>query len=444
MKTAMQIRLTTAHFDDAPDDERATFGRLEIEAEGQLLTTLIRNRDNETEKGRGPNVSGYCLAEWLVWNWWRLRWEPRPPKHNASFHWNMTHCMTAAGEGYRWPNITISSDGFRCILNAKPTDESDTPFLYYLGAPGGRPIGVPAIDFEVAVDQFVATMLQLLKKAGRNGTNLATLWDDLNEERQDPELARFRHIEALLGFDPDEVDEQVIYSSLEEAKILGENALKELATGTATSMMSAQQIDDATKSVGFSVNTHDAFRFQQTKPIQWGESPAWRAGVTIANAVRQQAGLSEQPVTNTRLAQLAGVCKGAIESDQRTGNLSWIFRTARDSPRIALRSSWQTGRRFDVARLFGDLLFSQTAFTHVEPLCPATRSYSYRQKAQRAFAAELLSPWQMVRTMLNGDYSEENQDYVAEHFNVSPRTIDTLLKNNEGYNRDLEEELTLA
>lgn len=64
-----------------------------------------------------------------------------------------------------------------------------------------------------------------------------------------------------------------------------------------------------------------------------------------------------------------------------------------------------------------------------EPLLPATRARSYHQKMQRAFAAELLSPFDAVVDMLGGDYSEERQTEVAEHFRVSPWTIQTQLVN---------------
>ena len=64
-----------------------------------------------------------------------------------------------------------------------------------------------------------------------------------------------------------------------------------------------------------------------------------------------------------------------------------------------------------------------------EHLLPATRTYSYRQKIQRAFAAEFLSPSANVDEMLNGDYSEEAQSDIAQYFSVSPMTIQTQLVN---------------
>lgn len=91
---------------------------------------------------------------------------------------------------------------------------------------------------------------------------------------------------------------------------------------------------------------------------------------------------------------------------------------------MALRSKWETGRRFELARLIGDRLFGGD-----RRLFPATRAYSYRQKAQRAFAVELLSPFEAVNEMLGNDDSEENQADVAQHYEVSPMMIRTLLVN---------------
>ena len=55
---------------------------------------------------------------------------------------------------------------------------------------------------------------------------------------------------------------------------------------------------------------------------------------------------------------------------------------------------------------------------------------------QRAFAAELLSPFAAVEDMLGRDYSEEKQNEVAEHFAVSPMTIQTQLVNHRSIDRD--------
>ena len=429
----LQIDLTPEILDEGPDYERSAFGLLEITAAGRLLTAAIGVEDGKSNYHNGPHVSGYHLAEWLVWNWWRLRWEPHLPSNAVSYDWDMTHRMPAIGEGYFWPNITISSDGLHCDLVSERSNPADSPLFYYIGAPVGT---VPASDFENAVDRFVLFIIERLRNSGIHDTNLQTLWDDLNTERNDPEVARFRRIEALLGFDPDEMDGELIDQLIRDKNLLGENALEELAAATFNHMVSARQISDDTKSFGFEMNLDDAFRLVGPIHEPWGQPAAWHVGVATAKTVRQQSRLADQPIGDERLADLAGISAASLTSQRSANSLSWVLWRGSSCCRAVFRSPWHTSRRFDLARLIGDRLFSESDLTAGEPLTPATRSYSYRQKAQRAFAAELLSPWETVKAMLNNDYSQENQEQVADHFAVSQMTINTLVANHEGIGRE--------
>ena len=76
--SSLKISLIPVSLDEGPDYEKAAFGLLEIEADGKLLTAYISTDVAGHRYYRGTHVSGYHLAEWLVWNWWRLRWEPGP------------------------------------------------------------------------------------------------------------------------------------------------------------------------------------------------------------------------------------------------------------------------------------------------------------------------------------------------------------------------------
>ena len=58
------------------------------------------------------------------------------------------------------------------------------------------------------------------------------------------------------------------------------------------------------------------------------------------------------------------------------------------------------------------------------------RSYSYRQKRQRAFAAEILCPFEHASELLDADYSEESQERVAAEYQVSTLLVRTQLVNN--------------
>jgi Zn-dependent peptidase ImmA (M78 family) len=155
-------------------------------------------------------------------------------------------------------------------------------------------------------------------------------------------------------------------------------------------------------------------------------------GVRAARALREQEKLGLEPITNNRLAQMAGVDGRALtEKAAASAELSFTLDSSPTDMYVVLRSKWATGRRFDLARLIGDRVLHTNGNLH-----PATRSATYRQKLQRAFSAEFLSPFEAVDAMLAGDYSTEKQEDIADHFNVSDLAIDTLLKNHGRIPRD--------
>lgn len=72
----------------------------------------------------------------------------------------------------------------------------------------------------------------------------------------------------------------------------------------------------------------------------------------------------------------------------------------------------------------------------IERLKPATRSYTYRQKLQRAFAGEFLCPFDALADLLGGDLSADAREDAASHFNVSERTVSSLLVNHKMIGRE--------
>ncbi len=434
MTSKMHISLSPMSFDAESEEEKTALGLLKISAFGRLLTEGTDISGDDAVYRQGPYVSGYPLAEWLVWNWWRLRWEPRPVGYaKGSSDWDFAHCMAAIGEGYLWPNITIFTDGFWTVLESERSHESDPTLFRYSGAGFA---GVPAAELESAIDGFVPQIIYLMDNAGFSDTNLHHLWQDLHIERENPGIARFRRFEALLGCDPDELDAEEIEGRLNDSAVLGEKALEEIAIGSASGatglsgMLSARQIVEITEQAGFDIRPEDGVSVNVQELRQWGTPAAWRVGVSAATAIRSQEGLGDGPLTDDVLASLAGTTADVINGDKQGSGFSWVFRRDGKHTQVALRSKWETGRRFELARLLGDNIFASGMPSYQEPLSPATRSHSYRQKAQRAFAAELLSPWPAVKEMLGNDYSEENQEQVADHFSVSQITISTLLMNN--------------
>lgn len=419
-----------------PPEERATFGLLSMTANDRLLTGAQEVDGGELR--RGPHIAGYPLAEWLVWNWWRIRWECRRPTGAAASDWEFAHRMTTVGEGYAWPGISIFSDGRHAFLVSEPSGERSALPIRYIGAAGHETVS--ASGLEASIDGFVAGVLARLDAPATRETNLHRLWEDLQAERENPEHARFRRFEARLGCDPDDIPEDTIRARLDDAAALGEEALGEIAAAAAVvgegpdRMMSAADIAETAASSGFDADPGDAVTLSAAVAP---DAEAWRAGVRMAQELREREGLNGHPIPNARLAAFAGTTADAISRhDRRSEKLSFVLNREDGGASVALRSKWETGRRFDLARLVGDRAFGAATGSMAEPLWPATGAYSYRQKMQRAFAAELLCPFAAVDEMTRSDDSGERQRDVAERFNVSELTVRTQLVNGGRIDRD--------
>ena len=428
MSMMLEMALAPERLVEGSPEERAAFGLFTIRSTHGFLTEGFDSFINSYRSG--PLVSGYHVAEWFAWNWWRLRWEPR----SAAPDWDNAHRMTAIGEGYVWPNVTIFSDGLRTALLSAPSSRYEAKPFRYVGA---LPTVIPSTAFEAAGDAFILQILARLKAEGVKDSNLSRLWDDLSAERNNPDLTRRRKLEAYLGRDPDAVEDDAVERLVVDSAAMGETAVEEIAADSqAEKIFTAADIRDLAGRYGHPGSPRDAVKLDSAHKVPRGaDTAAWFLGARLAQELRAQEKLGATAISDRRLAELAGTEVSTItakaKSDAHSARLSFVLDEGAMDSRIFLCSPHSTGRRFALARLIGDRLIDASGALH-----PATRASTYRQKAQRAFAAELLSPFDAVDEFMAGDYSAEKQDDAAEVFKVSEMTINSLLKNNGRIPRD--------
>ena len=415
----LEIGFAAESLSEGSPEEKAAFGLFTIQSSHGSLT---EGWDHFLDGSRlGPLVSAYHAAEWFAWNWWRLRWEPR----RSTEQWQFAHNLNAIGEGYAWPNLTIFSDGERtALISAPSSDPNAKPFRYF----GALPIIVSSRAWEGAVDGFVGQILARLGARDVRDSNLRRIWKDILAEREDPEIARRRKLEALLGRDPDEVEDDRVERLVGEEEELGRSAVEELAAdqdGTDGAVLSARQFKAIARASGFECDVRDAMRFDPETLPNRDTVPAWRLGTMAAERLREQERLAWDRISDHRLVAMAGCSKEVLARNKEANQtMSFSLATKAERGRIVLRSKWKDGRRFELARLIGDSIFGGQGKLHL-----ATRAYTYGQKAQRSFAAELLCPFKTLDDMLGGDYSTEAQQDAAKYFAVSPMTVNTLLMN---------------
>lgn len=93
--------------------------------------------------------------------------------------------------------------------------------------------------------------------------------------------------------------------------------------------------------------------------------------------------------------------------------------------KLLFRRRNRPGIRFEGARFLGDHASTGSA----ESWLPVTDSRTHRQKLQRAFAAEFLSPIESLKDFMRDGFSAEAVEEAGEHFGVSERAVESHLAN---------------
>ena len=404
-----------------PLDE-ATLAAIRISADGKCLTRL---RDESGEERDFFRVSGYRLAKWISSNWWRLGFEAERDGYRRDLVWTDGHSLASIGEGWWWPHITVAADGESVVLRSNPTEINEVEPVAYLSDGEAR---VPRAEFLESAQQFVHRVLDRLESWNLGETDLHTSWRELGAERSDPEIALYRQLEGSLGFAPDQAPPTVIEGLHKDRNLLGVGAMTEVAASQPAghAPLTARRLQQAALHSGFSSDLGNG-----TLPPDLADSygvaaePAWKYAERAARQVRRNVGLSDGLVTSRRLAELSSADPTSLTEETHFEPMAFSLHEAGSEGRVVFRSGWETGRRFELARLLGD----QVLFRAGETLHPATRAETFRQRVQRGFAVEFLCPHEALVEFLNGDFSETAQEEAGRYFLVSPRAVTTVLVN---------------
>jgi hypothetical protein len=405
--------------------ERATLAQIEVRQGGHSLTQL----EDRLARTNRPfaNLSAYDLAIWLVGNWWRLRWEPE----RQGIEWRMAHSLTAIGGGYVWPGVTLASDGEQIRVQVRPTRGEKWEPIRYLDS---WDLSLPAAEFETALDSFIQMVLARLAGLRISATDLHQLWEELREERLDPEITSVRRLEALLGFDAGTAPDVLIDTLNVEAQREGRTAVDEVVAGFAdTAPEVLKQVDDGLKRHGTQLHNEKVQALAAHRDDWSFAGLPWQRATKAARVARGIWRLDGRPVPNAELVGLVGADMSLITGEDVDQVPMGAARREPGDPdnwTVILRSRPETGRRFELCRLIADGLLAPSD----ERLLPVTRAYTSRQKFQRSFAQELLCPFDALMEQL-GDPSPENRpeeegiENAAQYFKVSPRVIESTLAN---------------
>lgn len=370
------------------------------------------------------NVSSYPLAQWLVANWWRLRWEAALPDSASALHkhdWQMSHSMGAVGYGYDWPDLTFTSDTQSITLQHK-LHESTLGRIKYLQAFSAS---VDASQFQQAAFSLIEQTVQQLDAQGVQATNLHHAWAALQQELGNTDSFRYRQLEAQLGFDIDESDEGYISRLLQAETQFGSTAIDEVAQAEKDNTLQALQ--NVRKQLSSSKSTISFKETTLKTELQTQAEQPWEKGRRMAQALREVWAIDSDKLSNEQIADRLHANKNLwAELSQKEGSLAVAHTQTGCTSTIVLGKSRPEAQRFMLARLVGDHLFA----ANTKDMLVCTTGKTYRQKYQRAFAQELLCPYSALVSWLNTvQPNEEAISQAAEYFAVSPLLVQTVLVN---------------
>lgn len=404
---------------------------------------LTRVVDVETGEVRDfLRASAVSLAIWWADNWWRLRWEPIRDYRANSADWRLRHELTSAAGGTTWPPAMIYGVGDRVVVAPIYVGMNiGGPFEY-------PPIGVsilPGPLYEEGVDAFFREVVAGCVRA-RDGSPLKALVDQLDEERREPEIAGWRRLEARLGYDPDAAPDGLIETLSDQEQRIGADAIEEAAIGCPGPRAPAvlQEAIAASRASAIMVDLRVAAAVVQTGHVRHSMRATWMEAEDAAAQIRREIGRPHGPLHNNALSEIFDVDWSNVVDAAATASKLPYGARLRDQgsvERIALQTRAGRDRRFELARVLGDAVWSGNVQFGI-----ISRGKTDRQKFQRAFAQSLLCPFSDIQNEVDLTGPTDGQiEAAARRFHVNRRVVRTLLVNKGFLPREtLEEKLDAA
>ena len=434
--------------DDGYTSDQQVLVNMTIKVTGHAVTEV----EDALEQRTRPHirVDAYILAEWFAANWWRLLWEPQ----TNSYSWRLSHKVGSAGYGYIWPDLSFSSDWQHVRLVARPTLVQPAEPLRYLTNLDAQ---LPLKDFEEGLTDF---MEATLARVTDPQADLRMLWDEIGEERRDPELSRQRILEACMGYDAGEAPQSILDALLDKEPWAGEAAVREVAAAHGTrAAVNISDTQDFARHHGipvlvpqslelrhtyvvpdfdvFSADIPDDIPLRHIRLAAINDLPKdvpWIQAANLAHAARQTWGVTI-PWTDQKIAELFQVkqetFRGTDSIPTGPSNAGLREGSQPDGFRMTLNKRHPMSRRFHLMRLVAEHIHADEQ----EGLLPSTDSVTSRQKFQRAFAQELLCPAQdlMEHLRIRPDSqdiqapTEDDMLEAADRFGVSTVMVQSIL-----------------
>jgi hypothetical protein len=393
----------------------ATFAEFKITVGGHPITRVLDTRARTTREY--IRVPLYPLAEWLVFNWWRLFYEVKTPGKKASdLDQETLHCFSAAQEGFPLPQLAIYSEG----------DTANLRWTAYAGAfhnvefleSGGA--DVPKDDIKGEASALVRAVLDRLAETGVKTPILLENWQAI--ENSDEDEAEFCRAAAYLGLDPYALRQQDAAAMMDIWRQIPEGVRADAFTAANMDNLPqlATWIQQGIDRLGPNVRKPSQFVGRLQRPLITHVVSPWEEGYILAQHARRELGIA--PLGQPDLSKFGW---RQVRASAPSSTIDGLIGLEVDAITCYSNKERPESLRFLAARSMLGWLYGANSC-----LSLLTSAITLRQQQERAFAAEFLVPAQAIKSRIAFDEVTEDQiaDIAAE-FQVSPFVVDHQIKN---------------
>ena len=426
-------------------EHRATWARVEIQAWPHFVT-LAEDRESGSSR-RSIYCPLYPLAEWIAYNWWFLQADTRPSSFLSQDLGVIAqaspvlppalqehHSIRASGDGFAWPNLVIVPDGSetRLVWGSDRDRSSNWPIRFLTHGDCWVPSELVQHEFELLITET----LTRLSEQGVTGTVLEQE-GAIQQTGQDE--AQYCRAAARLGLDPYSDAEPYEQDIMQVAEVLsGElltdflNAVSPQHLGRASSWVSAGR--SLTEKRPTAREAHELQAGDAAGAEVVRELHAQRHGLVSAEGAPWEVGYQQARIIRK---QIAPDMTARLAIDQ------YIPSRTRQAPDVSLQALGTGAEQRQPLVIIGQrrpvasnrFTLSRALWHYIwddSPLFIVTTAHTYRQRTERAFAAELLAPANGIAALLESPpeaASQEELEQIAQRFGVSSILIEHQVRN---------------
>ena len=271
--SVLTISAEWERLDEGAPEERACFAAIGIWRNDISLTAGHDSFVNIVRKT--PYLSGYHLAEWIAWNWWRLRWEPRTTASDWAFRPSPEHDR-------RRIRLARHHDllGWRAHGACSPADGRATDHRIPLHRSCRGGVSVKRIRGGCRSIRRVHSGAGCGRRVLRKQISMFFGATSRKSGKTRPSPQR-RTFEALLGREPDAADDETLRQLETDSKELGQAASHELAAhhDSQPEILRAKALRQQAACHGFDIDVRDSYRLpSSTSRFDREEISAWYLG----------------------------------------------------------------------------------------------------------------------------------------------------------------------